>query len=90
MGSLEAHKARINQYIEKNEEKAFQVKDSTIKYGKIIMIQQIEVVEEEDFAVVEVMVMEEVEEEIMGTCSPMSKATQKMVFNFIIATAMGT
>lgn len=44
--------------------------------------------EEKDFAVVEVVVMEEVEEEIMGACSPMSKATQKM-FNFIISTAMG-
>ncbi|KAH0661378.1 hypothetical protein KY284_026309 [Solanum tuberosum] len=33
MGSLQAHEARINRSVEKNEEKAFQVKDATTKYG---------------------------------------------------------
>jgi len=53
MGSLQAHEARINQSTENNEEKAFQVKDSTTKYGE-----KAEVEEDEAFAVVEVMVME--------------------------------
>ncbi|XP_047270573.1 uncharacterized protein LOC124899655 [Capsicum annuum] len=58
MGSLQAHEARLNRSVEKNEEKAFQ---------------RAEAGEEEDFTVVEVMVMEEAEEEMMGTSSPMSK-----------------
>ncbi|PHT34633.1 hypothetical protein CQW23_26433 [Capsicum baccatum] len=34
MGSLQAHEARLNRSTEKNEEKAFQVKDATTKYGE--------------------------------------------------------
>ena len=56
---------------------------------EIIIIQQVEA-EEEDFAVVEAMVMEEaVEEEILSIGSPINKATQKMAFNVITAIGMG-
>ncbi|KAL4362876.1 hypothetical protein GQ457_04G016030 [Hibiscus cannabinus] len=34
MGSLQAHESRINRSLEKNEEKAFQVKETTNKYGE--------------------------------------------------------
>ncbi|KAH0705860.1 hypothetical protein KY289_010936 [Solanum tuberosum] len=34
MGSLQAHEVRLNRSIEKNEDKAFQVKESTTKYGE--------------------------------------------------------
>ncbi|KAH0781838.1 hypothetical protein KY290_001436 [Solanum tuberosum] len=34
MGSLQVHEARLNRYIEKNEDKAFQVKEATTKYGE--------------------------------------------------------
>ncbi len=34
MGSLQAHESRINRSLEKNEEQAFQVKESTIKTGE--------------------------------------------------------
>ncbi|XP_069152067.1 uncharacterized protein [Solanum lycopersicum] len=33
IGSLQDHEARINRSVEKNEEKTFQVNDSTTKYG---------------------------------------------------------
>jgi len=34
MGSLQAHEVRLNRSIEKNEDKAFQVKEATTKYGE--------------------------------------------------------
>ncbi|KAH0682587.1 hypothetical protein KY289_020339 [Solanum tuberosum] len=34
MGSLQVHEARLNRSIEKNEDKAFQVKEETTKYGE--------------------------------------------------------
>ncbi|KAH0776767.1 hypothetical protein KY290_008178 [Solanum tuberosum] len=34
MGSLHAHEVRLNRSIEKNEDKAFQVKEATAKYGE--------------------------------------------------------
>ena len=55
----------------------------------IIIVQQVEAEEEENFAVFEAVVMEEAEEEILGISSPMNKATQKMAFNVITAIGMG-
>ena len=56
---------------------------------EIIIVQQVEAEEEENFTVVEAVVMEEAEEEILGIGSPMNKATQKMAFNVITAITMG-
>ncbi|PHU13657.1 hypothetical protein BC332_14862 [Capsicum chinense] len=53
------------------------------------MALQIEVEDEEDSAVVKVMVTKEAEEGIMGTINPMSKATQRMAFNVTIAIDSG-
>ena len=52
------------------------------------MVQQVGVEEEQDFVVVEVVAMEEVEERMMGIGSPMSKVTQIMTFNIIIVSVM--
>uniref|UniRef100_A0A3Q7HM55 Uncharacterized protein n=1 Tax=Solanum lycopersicum TaxID=4081 RepID=A0A3Q7HM55_SOLLC len=57
--------------------------------GDSKVIVQVEVDEKEDFAVVEVVVMEEAEEEILVIGIPMNKETQKMAFNVIIAITMG-
>ncbi|KAH0745834.1 hypothetical protein KY285_007491 [Solanum tuberosum] len=74
--------------LKKNEDKAFQVKEATTKYG-----------ENNgpasrgrgrgDFVVVEVVAMEEADEGMMGICSTMSKVTKRMAFNVIIVSTTG-
>ncbi|KAJ0087758.1 hypothetical protein Patl1_33012 [Pistacia atlantica] len=53
MGSLQAHESRINRSLEKNEEKAFQVKEAATKTGKL-KVQSVGVVEVEDSMVMAV------------------------------------
>ncbi|KAF3658360.1 putative phytosulfokine receptor 1-like [Capsicum annuum] len=63
MGSLQDHKTKLSRSTEKNEEKTFQAKAE----------------EEEDSAVVEVVVMEQTNEGMIGTNCPMSKKSGKKV-----------
>lgn len=88
MGSLQAHEARLNRSIEKNEDKAFLSRKQQPNMVRT-MVQHAEVEEEENFVVVVVMGMEEVEEGMVGIGSPMSKVTQRMAFNVIIICATG-
>lgn len=52
-----------------------------------IIVQQAELKEKENFAIVDVVIIEEAEEEMMGAKSPMSKVLQRMAFNITILNA---
>lgn len=52
-----------------------------------IIVQQAKLKEKENFAILEVVIVEEAEEEMVGAYSPMSKVSQRMTFNITIFNA---